>query len=150
MALNQQFGRTLSLLTMFLVAVLFSASLVGAFALFGDKQSRLDSQGAVKVSATLLAPGEGQTDQGKTIFELALDTHSVDLGQYDIEAISVLQFDDNPPIGGGTWESAGSGHHFKGRLSFAQPVPSGTKAVRLLILNLDGVKERVFEWQMVQ
>ncbi len=144
MSVNKQIKHTVSTIAFFLIGMFFSASVVGAFALFGNKLVRQDDQGAVKVSATYLMPKE---EEGHNVsFQLTLDTHSVNLSEYDLEKISFIQFDEKEPVAGGVWASTGSGHHFKGIITFNRQIPSGTQKIRLLIRGMDNVKERVLEW----
>lgn len=144
MEVNKRIKHTVSTITIFLIGMFFSASVVGAFALFGNKLVRHDDQGAVKVSATYLMP---KAEEGNNVsFQITLDTHSVNLGEYDLEKISFIQFDEKEPVAGGVWASTGSGHHFKGIITFNRQIPPGTQKIRLLIRGIDNVKERVLEW----
>lgn len=146
MSVNKQIKHTVSTITVFLIGMFFSASLVGAFGLFGNKLVRKDDQGAVKVSATYLMPKEGEGNN--VSFQLTLDTHSVNLSEYDLEKISFIQFDEKEPVAGGVWDFTGSGHHFKGIITFNRQTPPGTQKVRLLIRGVANVKERVLEWSL--
>jgi hypothetical protein len=146
MSVNKQIKHTVSTITIFLIGMFFSASVVGAFALFGNKLVRQDDQGAVKVSATYIVSKDGEGNN--VSFQLALDTHSVNLGEYDLEKISFIQFDEKEPVAGGVWASTGSGHHFKGKITFNRQIPPGTQKIRLLIRGVANVKERVLEWSL--
>lgn len=145
---KKHISRTITVLTVVLIGMLFSASFGAAFSFLKDKATQVDSQGAVKVAVTYLKPGEADIASQKTAFELSLDTHSVDLSRYDLEAISYLQFDQAEPMSGATWNSTGSGHHYKGTLTFSQPVPQGTKSISLHIRGIDNIENRSFTWQL--
>lgn len=146
MKIRKNLIHTLSTLTIFTISLFFPASIVLAFSIFGDNLTRSDSQGAVNISATYVAPK--QENDKKNAFRLTLNTHSVDLGEYDLEEVSFIQFDDQKATNDGVWKFSGSSHHYKGTISFKQPVPDGTKTIRLLIKGIDGVEERVFEWEL--
>ncbi len=146
MNIRRKTKRIVSTLTLFLVGLLFSASLVSAFSFLGDKLTREDNQGAVEVRGAYLKTGEA-ADHGVS-FQLALNTHSVDLSAYDLKQLSFLQFDESKPIPAQSWEPNGMGHHVRGVVSFNQAVPKGTKKISLLIKGVDNIKERVFEWDL--
>jgi hypothetical protein len=146
MSINRRIKHTFSTITFFLIGMFFSASVVWACALFGNKLAREDNQGAVKVSATYIVPKDGEGNN--VSFQLTLDTHSVNLGEYDLEKISFIQFDEKEPVSGGVWDFTGSGHHFKGIITFNGQIPPGTQKVRLLIRGVANVKERVLEWSL--
>jgi Spy/CpxP family protein refolding chaperone len=70
-----------------------------------------DTQGAVTVSATLLTLDKPRPD-GKLGVQVKLDTHAVDLDQYQLEKLAVLrdaQGGEIPALG--LESSSGSGHH---------------------------------------
>jgi hypothetical protein len=122
------------------------ASFAGGNALFANKLTRMNKQGAVDVSVTYLEPQEGE--MANTSFLLKINAHSVDLFRYNFENISFLQFDDNEPIPYGIFDFTGALHHFKGILTFEQKLPADVEYLRLFIRNLDGVRERAFEWDL--
>jgi hypothetical protein len=49
-----------------------------------------DTQGAVTVSATLLTPDKPRAE-GKLAVQVKLDTHAVDLDQYQLDNLAVLR-----------------------------------------------------------
>lgn len=101
-----------------------------------------DSGGGVTVKVTYLNP-QG-TENAR--FDIALDTHSVNLDAYDLKALSLLR-----DATGNTYqpiriENKGSGHHHQIILVF--PKPSGeVKKLELVIKDIAGVKERLFHWE---
>jgi hypothetical protein len=146
MILRKKIIQTISTLTIFTIGLLLSASIVLAFSIFGDNLTRSDSQGAVDISVTYVTPEQEKNDGSE--FRLTLNTHSVDLGKYDFEKVIFIQFDNQKATNSGVWKFSGSSHHFKGSITFRQPVPEGTKIIRLLIKGVDEVDERVFEWEL--
>jgi hypothetical protein len=136
----------ISSLTIFIIGLFFSASIVGAFSLFTDKLTRIDSQGPVEVSATFQKSTGAEA--GSVVFRLALNTHSVDLNQYDLKQLSFIQFDGGQPVQAAKWEPSGSGHHFTGTLTFDRAIPQGAKKLNLFIKEIGGVQERVLEWAL--
>lgn len=134
-----------ALLALVITFILF-ASIVGGVPFWGNKLTRVNKQGVVDVSATYLEPKNMSTPQ--VSFSLKINTHAVDLYRYDFERISFVQFDDSEPMPYGIWDSSGSSPHFRGILTFEQSIPADARRMRLLIKNLDGVDERVFEWDL--
>ncbi len=134
-----------SILILLTISMLFSATLIGAFSLFGSSLERVNKEGAVKVSAIYLKP---EKLPGKGIaFNLSFNTHSVDLDVYDIKKVTFIQIDKKDPQPAISWVPSGSGHHLGGVISFAQEVPSGNHELLLIIKEIDGVQERIFKWQ---
>lgn len=80
-------------------------------------------------------------------FEIALDTHSVDLA-YDMLSVVTLRSDTGEEVQPTKWDGpAGGGHHLSGTLSFPQLKESG-QAVTLILRGIAGVPERTFEWEV--
>ena len=99
--------------------------------------------GGVTVKVTYLDP---KASDGVR-FQVALDTHSVNLDSYDLKTISVLRDDAGNTYAPTAVDNKGSGHHRETTVSFAK-VTSGTKRIELVIKDLAGVKERVFRWEL--
>ena len=89
---------------------------------------------------------ESQGQRGAR-FQIALDTHSVNLDSYDLKTISVLRDDAGNTFSPTSVENKGSGHHRETTVSFAK-VASGTKRVELVIKDVAGVKEKIFRWDL--
>ena len=81
-------------------------------------------------------------------FDITMDTHSVDLDQYDLAQLSELTDDKGnnyPPV---SWDSASGGHHRTGILTFSQPGTQGEPGTLILIIrNVAGIQERMFKWE---
>ena len=130
----------------------YRALLVGLFviALFGigvghaaapSGLARTDTGGAVTVKVTYLNP-QGTADAR---FDIALDTHSVNLDAYDLTVLTVLRDEAGREYQSIRVENKGSGHHRQIVLVF--PKPSGeVKKLEFVIKDLAGVKERLFRW----
>lgn len=95
------------------------------------------SSGAVTIDLT----PEGVKD-GKLVFHIGVNTHSVALEQYDLKNLTLLDY------GGTTIEPAYapqlSGHHNSGTISF--PVDHEQKTFKVIIRGIPDSDERVFEW----
>ena len=114
-----------------------------------------DTQGAVTVSATLLTPDKPRAD-GKLAVQVKLDTHAVDLDQYQLEKLAVLRDALEREIPAAGFEStSGSVHHREGVLTFPATDASGkpvlspeAKTLSLILRGIGGVPEREFRWQL--
>lgn len=107
-----------------------------------------DEQGAVVVVVTQL----DLNDPNETLdFEIALDTHSVDLSM-DLAQNALLTTDTGLTVSATKWDAPSGGHHVSGTLSFPaslgdQAVLEGAEQVTLTIRDVD-VPERVFTWEI--
>lgn len=114
-----------------------------------------DKQGAVTASATLLTSDKPRMD-GKLAVQVKLDTHAVDLDQYQLEKLAFLRDAHGHEVQALGLESpSGSGHHREGVLTFPGTDASGkpllspeAKSLTLILRGIGGVSERVFHWQL--
>jgi hypothetical protein len=114
-----------------------------------------DRQGAVTVTATLLTADKPRLD-GKLAVQVKLETHAVDLDQYQLEKLAVLRDAQGREVQALGLESPnGSGHHREGVLTFPGTDASGkpllspeAKSLTLILRGIGGVQERVFSWQL--
>ncbi len=109
----------------------------------------IDEQGAVSVAVTPMNLDEA--DPETLIFEVAMNTHSVDLSM-DVAALATLTTDNGHEVSATLWDAQPGGHHVSGRLSFpaiAEGIPllPGSKQLTLTIRDVDA-PERVFTWQL--
>jgi hypothetical protein len=114
---------------------------------WGDDLTKVDNQGSVEVivkPVNLEYPGE-------TIeFEIALDTHSVDLSM-DLADLAILRTDIGMEVKAAVWDAPRGGHHVGGILSFPASV-NGDSVLeeagefQLVISGLDA-PERIFVWK---
>ncbi len=122
-----------------------------ATALEAADLSRTDEQGAVTVMIT----PETFDKPGNTLdFDVALDTHSVDLTM-DLAALATLSTDTGLAVRALKWDAPSGGHHVSGRLSFPVSVdgtPLLQKGATKLTLTLRDVAapERIFTWELSQ
>ena len=102
-------------------------------------------EAAVSVTVTPLNLGDAVADT--LDFEVALNTHSVDLA-YDMLSIVTLRMDTGEEVQPAKWDGpAGGGHHMSGTLSFPQLKDRG-QSVTLILRCIAGVPERRFEWEV--
>lgn len=100
-----------------------------------------NSGGSVTIEARLLGH---QNDS--LVFEISMDTHSVNLDAYDLRKLTVLRDDKGGEFIPADWSTAPGGHHKSGKLVFAHPDQSA-KTFELLIRDVAGVNERVLRWR---
>jgi len=103
--------------------------------------ARTNTGGGVTVKVTYLNPQETANAR----FDIALDTHSVNLDAYDLKALSLLRDEVGKDYQPTHVENKGSGHHRQITLVFPKP-SAETKKLELVIKDVAGVKERVFRW----
>jgi len=128
-----------------LAGLLFSGILVidGTIDAIASDATQAVAGGGVTVKVTYLNPKGSDGPR----FQVALDTHSINLDSYDLKTISVLRDDDGNTYSPTAIENKGSAHHREATVSFAN-VASGTKRVELVIKDVAGVKERIFRWDL--
>ncbi len=109
--------------------------------------TRIDSQGAVGIEVTPL-PEKSSSDE--LVFEIVMNTHSVDLLQYQLNELAELSFGaTNTTAGEFEWElSSKDSHHLVGYLKWMGPVMEDN--VTLEIKNIDNIPSRVFEWEKLK
>lgn len=111
-------------------------------------ETAVDEQGAVSVAVTPL----NMSGAAPTLdFEVAMNTHSVDLGM-DLATLATLTTDDGRTVNATLWDAVPGGHHVSGVLSF--PAAEGGTAVianasrlTLTIHDVDA-PERIFSWSL--
>lgn len=124
-----------------LAALLFSTLLlVDAMA---SEATQTVAGGGVTVKVTYLNPKGSDGAR----FQVALDTHSINLDSYDLRTISVLRDDVGNTYAPTAVDNKGSGHHRETTVSFAK-VARNAKRVELVIKDIAGVMERVFRWDL--
>ena len=129
-----------------LLAGLLLGGLIGgaeSLAATASQPTRTNSGGGVTVKVTPL----DKKANGELRFQVALDTHSVNLDSYDLKTLAVLRDAAGNTYYPASVESKGSGHHREATVAFARPA-NGTKRIELVIRGIAGVKERVFQWEL--
>lgn len=84
------------------------------------------------------------------VFDVKLDTHSVDLDGLDL-ANAVLRNDRGDTMTARLWAAAVGGHHREGTLAFdgnASAFFAGAKWIELVLIGIGGVPERTLRWEM--
>ena len=92
-----------------------------------------------------------KAEDGLLIFDVSMNTHSVDLDQYDLGELAVLHDDTGNEYHPVSWDSAPGGHHRKGTLIF--PIPDSlsqgkAKYLEIMIRDVAGIEERVLKWEL--
>jgi hypothetical protein len=110
--------------------------------------TQIDEQGMVTVEVTPL----NLSNPGDTLaFEVALNTHSVDLSM-DLAPLSTLNFGNGTSLPASLWDATRGGHHVSGKLVFpallnGRPVLENAGDIQLVIKDLDA-PERIFSWKL--
>lgn len=92
-------------------------------------------------------PGSQKPDT--VAFTVALTTHSVELGSFDLTKISKVHLEPGGIVSDLTWTPKGatSGHHIEGTLTAKLPVALNTvKTIALEIQGLASPELRRYEW----
>lgn len=108
--------------------------------------TRFDGQGAVEVTVVPRNLGAAEADELE--FEIAMNTHSVDLSM-DLAPLSSLESDLGVRVAADSW-SGGTGHHVLGVLRFPLRDGQGLSVLEgasLLVLRIEGVDASVREFQ---
>ena len=113
----------------------------------GD-MTRTDQQGLVVIEVT---PLNLETPGDNLEFNVAMNTHSVDLG-LDLASLATLTNDTGITVQATTWEAPSGGHHVSGKLIFpatkdGKSILEGASKLTLAIINVDAAS-RVFEWEL--
>jgi len=103
--------------------------------------------GQVSIAATWQGGG------AETIFNVAMNTHAVDLDGYDLKQFAVLRIDGGREVQPARWEAPKGGHHRSGTLTFPATgadgtplIAAGARTIELVIRDVAGVPERSFRW----
>ena len=112
--------------------------------------TRSDGQGAVTVE---VKPDNLSNPGNALIFEVSMDTHSVDLSM-DLATLATLTTDNGRIVQATGWDAPRGGHHVSGTLSFpanveGKSILDGAKKLTLTIKDV-GAQARVFTWDMFQ
>jgi hypothetical protein len=115
---------------------------------FQTELTQTDSQGAITVKIT---PENIEQPGDTLIFEVIMDTHSVDLSM-DLAQLTTLTTDTGKTIQALKWDAPRGGHHVTGKLSFSTlldgiDIITGVKGFTITIDNLD-VPTRQFIWSL--
>ncbi|MBI4266785.1 MAG: hypothetical protein HY668_00250 [Chloroflexi bacterium] len=87
--------------------------------------------------------------QDSLVFEVSMDTHSVDLDRYDLQELAILRDSQGTEYRPTAWKAPPGGHHRSGQLTFAIPGSLGqARFIELIIKNVAGVGERTLKWEL--
>src|SRR5215216_6683371 len=112
------------------------------------EMTRMDEQGAVIFEVT---PLNLDTPADTLEFDVAMNTHSVDLGM-DLAQLATLSTDTGLTTQAKKWDATPGGHHVDGKLIFPSAqngtsILEGATKLTLTIVNVDAAS-RVFEWEL--
>lgn len=141
-----------------LLAVVLAGSVIAYVATRGDERS---SDAADRTGATTQKSEGGNVTVEVTwngigagpVFEVKLDTHSVDLDGIDLSTLALLRVGGRE-VAPASWEAPKGGHHRAGMLSFPATAADGmpligpeSTIVELVMRDVAGVPERIFTWR---
>ena len=92
-----------------------------------------------------------KAEDDSLVFNVAMNTHSVDLDEYDLGKLTVLRDDAGNEYRPVSWDSAPGGHHRMGTLTFLLPdslSQEKAKYVEIIIRDVAGVGARVLKWEL--
>ncbi len=101
-------------------------------------------------SVTINVEWQGAEDHS-LVFYVALNTHSVDLDNYDLRELAVLRDNGGEEYSPTSWESASGGHHRQGVLHFPLPdslVQGEAEYLEIMIRDVAGIEARVMKWEL--
>ncbi len=94
---------------------------------------------------------ENLAEKDSLTFHVAMNTHSVDLDDYDLGELATLRDDSGNEYQPVSWESEPGGHHRSGTLVFRLPdsLRQGkAEYVEVVIRSVAGIDERVLKWAL--
>lgn len=117
--------------------------------------SRGHQGGGVRVDVTLLNP-DALYNGEDLLFEVAMNTHTVNLDVYRMEDLSFLRDERGRVFKAKAWESPrGGGHHrfgivrFPGRDRDGRPIiQKDDRYIEVIITEVGGVGERILRWEL--
>lgn len=101
------------------------------------------AQAEVTAKVTYMNPGKKAP-----MFNVALDTHSVDLEGYKLDEIVFLRDNEGNVYKPKAVSEEGTGHHREAAVEFKDTDISSAKYVELVIEGVAGVAERVFRFEI--
>ena len=92
-----------------------------------------------------------KAESDSLVFKVTMDTHSVDLDQYDLRKLAILRDDTGNEYRPVSWDAAPGGHHRSGRLTF--PLPDSmsqgkAKYLEMVIRDVADIEARVLKWEL--
>ncbi len=117
--------------------------MIGESGAAASEPTQTDSGGGVTVKVTYLNPQSSEDAR----FQVVLDTHSVNLDEYDLKSLSLLRDETGKTYAAKQVENKGSGHHRQITIVFPRVAPE-TKKLELVLKEIAGVKERSLRWDL--
>lgn len=106
--------------------------------------TKTDNQGEVTISITPLLE---KNNEESYVFQVEMNTHSVDLSQFDLNNLTEISIGQNEEVGRITWEpSTNESHHTEGYIKVNGNWKSDFRFLELKIYNINGIKSRTFTW----
>ena len=124
---------------------LFRGSTINNSPQTSQNQTSLETQSNEAESVTVEAKPEVLEAGKEVVFDLSLNTHSVEL-DYDIASISILTDDKRNQYQASSWSGNKGGHHISGKLVFPT-LKEDAKQITLTVKGIAG-KDRVFSWNI--
>lgn len=84
------------------------------------------------------------------VFNVVMDTHSVDLDKYDLSSLSLLRDEKGNKYNPVSWQAPPGGHHRSGDLTFPLPLTISrgeTQYIEMVVKDVAGIPQRVFRWE---
>lgn len=121
-----------------------------------DQNERTNDEGPVTIAFSYMDPSQSSEYGDGIAFYTTINTHSVDLSQYQLDKISYLvDSSGNKYTPSGWVESEGSGgHHRSGVLVFSGSDGSGAgilsndRYFEIIVKDVGGIPERTFRWDI--
>ncbi len=111
-----------------------------------NKETKGLAEEAEAAGVTVKVTYENPSDKNP-VFDVAFDTHTVDLDRYRFEDITVLRDDSGKVYNATLVSSSGTGHHREANLEFKDADISRAKSVEVVVKGVAGVDERVFRFE---
>lgn len=106
--------------------------------------TKTDNQGEVTISVTPLLE---KSDEENYVFLVEMNTHSVDLSEFDLDNLTEISIGQNEEVGTITWEpSTTESHHTEGYIKVNGNWNSEFPFLELKLNNINGIKSRTFTW----
>lgn len=117
--------------------------------------TQINEGGGVEIGLTLMNPDALYSGED-ILFEVAMNTHTVNLDQYRMEDITYLRDNKGRLFKAKAWESPrGGGHHRFGILRFSGKDSRGKMIIgkddiylEVVVKGVAGVEERIFRWEL--
>ena len=109
-----------------------------------DPATQRNEGGQVTAVATWTGPAVG------VVFDITLDTHSIDLDQLDLVDATVRN-DRGETLTARPWAAPAGGHHREGILTFdgnAEKFLAGAQWMELVLVGVGDVPERTLRWEV--